>query len=88
MSANNIFIYLYRKYIKGLPGIRTFDISASKKVFIPKETSEYFEIHNGLCLMDLLPLLKNKNITVIELSENTHTIYEGQANNFICSRSY
>lgn len=41
---------------------------------------------NGLDLFDLLKALKDKKIVIVELSENTQTLYEGNADNYNCER--
>lgn len=42
---------------------------------------------NGLDLYFLLHLLSNTKITIIELSENTQTLYKGNAKNYNCERA-
>lgn len=42
---------------------------------------------HGIDLSDLLEILKDKEITIIELSENTQILYKGNAKNYNCERA-
>ncbi|WP_252249146.1 hypothetical protein [Clostridium sp. VAP23] len=41
---------------------------------------------NGLDLYDLLEILKDKEISIIELSENTQSLFEGNSDKYNCER--
>lgn len=61
------------------------DNEFSKCCSAPVKRSPKIDI-NGLDLYDLLGILKNKEITIIELSENTQSLFEGNSAEYNCGR--